>query len=323
MALLNIVIPVYEVEEYVGQLMETLLPQLTDDIECVVVDDGSKDSSINIVQQCVECIPHRGKVTILSQDNKGPGGSRNTGMQYVRAHNNVEQTYITFLDADDYVLPGYIDTILSIIWQKAFDILHFNVDRESSKGRIQMIRLAEEDRTVVVDQAYLQELVSKGHWYAWQRVFRLNILEHFQFPENMLMEDLMSLPFLYHEGQRIIEIPKSLLFYRYREGSILRSSTSEKLVNSLIFGIQRFRQYRESPYFCPIYKVFVVDALHSYRLIGFSAYREFVRQYHDDIGFLHANPSLYSLKKKDRMMLAHPYLHFCFRKVFHWLRGRF
>ncbi len=93
--LVSVIIPTYNAAPYVREAIDSVLGQTYPNIEIIVVDDGSTDTTKDLLQAYL----HKGKITVISQENKGPAAARNAGMQKARG------TYIAFLDADDVWLP--------------------------------------------------------------------------------------------------------------------------------------------------------------------------------------------------------------------------
>lgn len=314
--LLSIVIPVYGVEDYIAQFLDSLFPQLGEEVECIFVDDGCLDQSMEIVNQKIVEFSGSEYVQVIHQENGGLSVARNTGISHASGK------YITFLDSDDYVDPKYIQTILQAIKMQNFDILHFNAYRETKRHHFKVIALADAEQVVTIDQAYLESLAIKNHWYAWIRVFKRELLVNFRFPADLLIEDSLSFPYVYRKGLRVLEIPKSLVFYRYRIGSITRRKISDKLLMSYLAGVNQFRRNREDKYFCELYKNFIVYCLNYYRKVGYQEYCRFLEDYHSDIEFLRKNKILYSIKKKDEFMLFYPKLHFGIKMLGNYLLGK-
>ena len=100
---ISIIIPMYNCEAYISRCIESLLKQTYDNIEIIVVDDGSKDKSAQIVRRIQE---ETKKVIYLYQDNSGPGKARN------RAIKEATGKYILFVDADDYLGENYINDLV-------------------------------------------------------------------------------------------------------------------------------------------------------------------------------------------------------------------
>lgn len=105
--LLSIIIPVYNVQNYIGECLDSLLCQKLDDCEIIVVNDGSTDNSLRIIEDYAP--KFNGIVRIISQENSGLSSARNKGVKYAKGE------YIYFLDSDDYLKDFAIKVLLNII----------------------------------------------------------------------------------------------------------------------------------------------------------------------------------------------------------------
>ena len=118
--LISVVIPVYNVENYLKECIESILNQTLQNIEIICVDDGSKDKSLDILKQYASQYKN---ITIISQHNKGAGIARNIGLRHASGK------YILFFDSDDYMSPQ----TLEILYNKAEND---NADIVIGKSRI-------------------------------------------------------------------------------------------------------------------------------------------------------------------------------------------
>ena len=91
MVKVSVIIPVFNVEKYINECVDSVINQTLTDIEIICVNDGSTDNSLNLLKQ----IPDP-RIKIISQENKGLAAARNEGMKHAKGE------YITFLDADDF-----------------------------------------------------------------------------------------------------------------------------------------------------------------------------------------------------------------------------
>lgn len=117
MAKISIIIPVYNVEKYIGRCLDSCINQngvSIDDYEIVVVNDGTLDNSMEIVRQYEAKFPN---IVVVEQENKGVGGARNTGI--VKATGD----YIQFLDSDDRLSLDDVKTIIGIMGKDKPDII--------------------------------------------------------------------------------------------------------------------------------------------------------------------------------------------------------
>lgn len=91
----SVIVPFYNVENYIEKCIKSLINQTLEDIEIILVNDGSKDNSINIAKKYAEKYPE--KIVYLEKENGGLGDARNYGIPYAKGE------YIAFVDSDDYV----------------------------------------------------------------------------------------------------------------------------------------------------------------------------------------------------------------------------
>lgn len=103
---LSLIIPVYKVEAYIEACLCSVLQQLPDWAEVIIVDDGSPDGSMSIAEEVLCRYPqHKRRVSILRQDNQGLSEARNSGIALA------EGRYVGFLDSDDVLLEGYFSIL--------------------------------------------------------------------------------------------------------------------------------------------------------------------------------------------------------------------
>ena len=115
---LSIIIPVYNVEKYVGKCLDTVLDQNLDvkDYEVIIVNDGSTDDSLKIVQSYAEIYPH---FKIIDKENGGAGSARNRGMERAKGK------YIYFIDPDDYLISNRLNKLIETSEEYNLDVLTF------------------------------------------------------------------------------------------------------------------------------------------------------------------------------------------------------
>lgn len=98
---ISVIIPVYNAEKYVAYCIEGILHQKFDDIEVVIIDDGSKDNSLVI---CNEYAKKDSRIRVISQENQGVSAARNKGIELAKGE------YIAFIDSDDKITPEYLSS---------------------------------------------------------------------------------------------------------------------------------------------------------------------------------------------------------------------
>ena len=110
---LSIVIPIYNAEKYIEECLASILPEMDDEIELLLIDDGSTDSSYNVIQRY-----EKSNIRILHHENHGVSYTRNRGIAEAAG------TYIMFVDADDRLSPGWSKVVLKECARKADVIYH-------------------------------------------------------------------------------------------------------------------------------------------------------------------------------------------------------
>lgn len=115
--LLSFIVPVYNVEKYLNECLDSIFdPSVNEDeYEVIVIDDGSTDSSLEILKTYL----HHRNFRLITQKNSGQGPARNTGIKIAKGR------YIHFIDSDDYLLPGAVPTLLDLARESDCDIVEF------------------------------------------------------------------------------------------------------------------------------------------------------------------------------------------------------
>lgn len=119
---LSIIVPVYNVEKYIIKCIDSLLQQKNEDYEIVIVNDGTKDKSIELIKENFKS----NKLNIVTQTNQGLSVARNTGMQHAQGE------YIWFFDSDDWITPNTLPKIIQEL--SKCDILYFESYLEESEN---------------------------------------------------------------------------------------------------------------------------------------------------------------------------------------------
>lgn len=114
MALLSIIIPIYNVELYLDECLESVHTQLYSDIEIICINDGSTDNSLSILQQWQQKDP---RIIIINQENKGLSGARNTGLKYAKGK------YVAFIDSDDSIKRNMYSLLIDLVEKNNIDVI--------------------------------------------------------------------------------------------------------------------------------------------------------------------------------------------------------
>lgn len=234
---LSIIIPVYNVEKYIGKCLDSCLEQNVSiaDFEIIVINDGSVDNSLEVINMYAK-LPN---LILISQTNSGLSAARNAGLKIARGQ------YIWFIDSDDWIEPGIIDRILKEISLNKLDCLRLNYRKTTDDGK----KL--EDYT-------LSECCYKSCWtgmdflrkelgfsfYAWSFVFNRFFLHKngFLFAEGLVFEDLQLIPRVLRKANSVKGLPFVAYNYRQRKGSIV-NTVNEKMLDSICDILKSYQTY--------------------------------------------------------------------------------
>jgi len=223
--LISIIIPVYNVEAYITDCLSSIKKQ-SGDFEVIIVDDGSKDNSIN---EAKILIGDDSRFRIVSKVNGGLSSARNYGIV------EAQGKYLSFIDSDDIVSEEYIRTLEKRIKASNSDMYIFDYCRGKNTHEIQGALV-----NSVAKKKKLKDFA--GNNFSWMRVVKKEFFNSIKFPEGYLYEDVYMTTILNTKVKSIEVIPKCLYGYRKRDNSITTSSaikqfsildTLEKLRNDL------------------------------------------------------------------------------------------
>lgn len=220
--LLSVVIPVYNVKEYLRACVESVIDEKADDYEIILVDDGSTDGESGSLCDILAS-EHPGLIRVIHQENKGLGGARNTGIA------NSKGEYLFFPDSDDTVVPGTVSLLCNKIRETNADIIAYNIMTDDGNGNREDVTsnyIESEKPFRLADRPeYLLSLPN-----AWGRVWRKTLFTDngIEYPNKVWYEDIRTSTKLFAKADSIVTIPDRLYIYLQRQGSIMRSSNLER-----------------------------------------------------------------------------------------------
>ena len=224
----SVIVPIYNVEEYLKDCIESLVHQTYHNIEIILVDDGSTDCCPKI---CDEYLNVDSRVKVIHQKNKGLPGARNSGLKIANGD------WVLFLDSDDWLVENAIEQLLNcsrndidiIIFKK--QKVHKYINTKQASGTGQIIELTEDDVACLLDDAFdpmfktfkkcKLDVVS-----AWSKFYRKSFLNSnglLFFEEVKIHEDIPFAITVYDAKPRILFLDYCLYMYRFNAASITNS----------------------------------------------------------------------------------------------------
>lgn len=223
--ILSIIIPVYNVSRYLSKCLDSILNQdiAYKDYEIIVVNDGSTDNSGEIAQEYANKYSN---IRLISQDNQGLSGARNTGISVARGE------YIQFVDSDDFLEPNMLGKLLNRVQRDKLDVLRFNY--QNVNENYEVFEPNKESRpymdysdSVCNGVEFLNERLGYA-CYACQFLIRTSLVKDCIFKEHILFEDTQWTPRILFKANRVSSTPAIVYNYLSRTGSITKSESLSK-----------------------------------------------------------------------------------------------
>lgn len=215
---ISVIVPVYNVESYLERCLESLIKQDYDNIEIVLINDGSTDNSCEI---CKKYAKNNNNIIFIDQENKGIAETRNIGLRYSTGD------YITFLDSDDWVASNIYSTLIKIAEENNSDIVICGHKRVYENGKTQSVSNYKQKIDLTNYQSIEANFTGKLTTVLWDKLYKrkLFIDADVHFPNIGCFEDQVPNIKLLLEAKKITVIPDELVFYYQRYNSITKSNT--------------------------------------------------------------------------------------------------
>lgn len=237
---ISIIVPIYNVEKYLDRSVDSLINQTYKNIEIILVDDGTKDSSGLIADKRAK---EDSRIVVIHKKNGGLGSARNSGMKVATGD------YLLFLDSDDYIENNTVEEMVKEA-EKGYDIVccgFDRVDEETKKVYSQeMISMPFDELDINKDTIMETAFLNPS---GWGKLFKKEIIENVYFSEDKrAIEDTLFYLEIMPKTKKIKYIKKIMWHYMVREDSLIMSITEEKadLFESDLLNIKK--KYESSNY---------------------------------------------------------------------------
>ena len=252
MAEVSIIVPVYQVEKYIRQCIDSILAQTFTDFELILVDDGSKDRSGQI---CDEYAGMDKRVKVIHQKNSGAAAARNSGMDQAIGD------YFLFVDSDDYVVP----TVVECLYEKA-------VKEKADIAVCNYLYFFENDREKDFSTSIKSEVLpgreifynrknerNYGIWtVVWNKLYRKETVGKVRFRFGRYFEDEFWANDIYQMDIKVVTIPECLYYYRQHDESTMKQKSIQKNFDVIEALQERIDIYLQKPeYAHQAYKVLI------------------------------------------------------------------
>lgn len=219
--LISVIIPIYNVEQYLSECLESLHSQEFQDIEFLLIDDGSTDQSSVL---CQEFVKSDKRFHYFRQKNSGQSSARNYGLEQCRGK------YISFVDSDDFVDKQMYAMIASILKKESFDIIQFGYYQGVTKKSYRKCFT----KKIHSGREALLFFLLQGPDVVWNKIYTRKLFENTRFKEGIIKEDTYILPALLRYSKQVLYIEDCFYFYRQREGSTMNRPFSRKQYDTMV-----------------------------------------------------------------------------------------
>lgn len=229
MSKVSVIIPVYNVAQYLPKCIDSVQHQTEKDIEIILVDDGSTDDSGAICDRYAE---GDARILVLHQENSGLSAARNAGIRVATAD------YLVFVDSDDYIDDDLVERALSAALKNGADIVAYGYQKVTEDGDVSFVYDLPAD---LPNGAFSLADVPSSLLMtpsACNKLFRKSLFENIDFPSRVWYEDLRTIPKLYPQASKIVCL-RGFYPYKYltRQNSIMTSGNIEKTKTDRIAAV--------------------------------------------------------------------------------------
>lgn len=309
----SIIVPVYKVEAYLDECIESIVSQTYTNVEIILVDDGSPD---RCPEMCDEWARKDERINVIHQLNQGLSGARNVGIAKSKGQ------YLAFVDSDDYIDCHMIEYSMNAFGKSNADIVVFDLSRVSEQGEF-LGSTETLSETVLSQKDALEALLSaKIHDYPVNKVYKREVFQNVSFPEGRCYEDIGTTYKTFLNAEKIYCLPEKLYYYRKRKNSIIGTMSDKALLDLYEMRKTRFED---------LYQIDPLIAEKGFDLLAVSALRFYDRSLWSNVDqevlkdaqlFLSQNKEKILQATQDKWLLLymkHPNLYRFCRLSKHWL----
>lgn len=222
--LVSVIVPIYNAEKYLENCLDSIVGQSYENLEIILVNDGSKDGSLSIIERYGK---KDNRIRILSDVNHGVSYVRNRGLD--EAHGD----YIFFVDSDDWIERDAIETLVRLSIEHGADVV---TSKKQTVGSEKSRKKRSSDGIKVYTNAGYVELMARPmgvFCFPWSRLIKRELFDGMRFIEGRVFEDLILMPHVVYRANKVVESQRRLYYYRRNYSSITRSRFSYKALDEM------------------------------------------------------------------------------------------
>ncbi|SFN00662.1 Glycosyltransferase involved in cell wall bisynthesis [Algoriella xinjiangensis] len=258
---ISVIVPVYNTEKYLSKCLDSILNQTLKEIEIIVVNDGSKDNSQEIIEEYKE---KDSRIISKIKSNGGLSDARNCGIEKVNGE------YLAFIDSDDYIDPVMLQTMLDLAEKHESEIVMCDLVKVDENGN--------EFRDLPQSPQLPEKIILKDDFtifgemscFACNKIFKKSLFEKHQFKKGIHFEDIELIPKLVLDSTIISKINQPFYKYFERQDSITKTHTAKGL--DMFFAINEVSDY----FYKSNYNTFATELKRFQIIQGYYSYLAYV-----------------------------------------------
>ncbi len=238
--LLSVIIPVYNVEEYLTECLESIVNQTYRNLEIIVINDGSTDNSISIIKQYEK---KDNRIIVIDKINGGLSSARNAGLEAMTG------SLVTFVDGDDVIQLDTFETNVNFFEEdQLLEVLQYPI-LSGWRGKEEHYIIHKTSIFYNCHEIYSAIWKNEVLSYSFcNKIFKAFIFTYYKFPEGRLYEDMYLSACIYSKLNKVMITEKGCYLYRFREGSIMNSEFSfEKSYSLLLSKLELYKNSLNNP----------------------------------------------------------------------------
>lgn len=228
--LVSVIVPVYNVEKYVVKCLKSLISQTYDNVQIIIVNDGSSDRSLEIVEK-YKNIDNR--IEVYDKKNGGLSDARNVGIKHAKGE------FICFVDSDDWVSNDYVETLISMFEEKVDITCGGFVYYYNSRKIVCM----EHMKNKVLSNKEAMKALCDGKWmtnHVWNKMYRRKLFSEIQFEVGRHFEDIYIMHQLFARANKVACTDKIIYYYSMRDDSIIHQNSAQNEMDIFIGYYTRY-----------------------------------------------------------------------------------
>ena len=239
MALVSIIIPIYNIEQYLDRCISSAANQTHRELQIILVNDGSTDRSPEI---CDRWAAKDSRIVVLHQENGGVSAARNRGLDTASGE------YILWLDSDDYLAPDAVKCLLDTAAETSADMVICDFERGTDENYVfsvpNKITYEQIEYITALYRIYQDSHSALRYAAPWAKLVKRQIYQDIRYPVGRIFEDIYTTHKLIFRCDKIAVLDSTLFYYFQRSDSIMNATFSLKKLDYLPALVERIELFR-------------------------------------------------------------------------------